>query len=89
MVNSGNANACTGKRHAGRREGPRCWREIAVPVEQVLVGSTGRIGVLMPMPQVKSGSRHAGNCSVTRAAPRKPRRSDQHPADCGRFKLAG
>ena len=57
VVNSGNANACTG------RQGLRDAREMAALVaeqfgireEHVLVGSTGRIGVLMPMPNVRRG----------------------------------
>ena len=61
VVNSGNANACTGK------QGMKDAREMTVllakhlhmPEEQVLVGSTGRIGVTMPMANVKSGILHA------------------------------
>ena len=61
VVNSGNANACTGK------QGMKDAREMAavlakrlhMPEEQVLVGSTGRIGVTMPMANVKSGILHA------------------------------
>jgi glutamate N-acetyltransferase/amino-acid N-acetyltransferase len=57
VVNSGNANACTG------RQGMKDAREMTavlaqqlhMPEEQVLVGSTGRIGVTMPMKNVKSG----------------------------------
>ena len=61
VVNSGNANACTG------RQGMKDAREMTavlagqlhMPEEQVLVGSTGRIGVTMPMSNVKSGILHA------------------------------
>ena len=61
VVNSGNANACTGK------QGMKDAREMTVvlakqlhmPEEQVLVGSTGRTGVTMPMTNVKSGILHA------------------------------
>src|ERR1043165_3140689 len=57
VVNSGNANACTG------RQGMKDAREMTalvakvfhMPEQHVLVGSTGRIGVTMPMPNVKSG----------------------------------
>lgn len=61
VVNSGNANACTG------RQGMKDAREMTavlakrlhLPEQQVLVGSTGRIGVTMPMANVKSGILHA------------------------------
>jgi glutamate N-acetyltransferase/amino-acid N-acetyltransferase len=57
VINSGNANACTG------RQGLKDAREMTallakllhMPAEQVLVGSTGRIGVTMPMTNVKRG----------------------------------
>jgi glutamate N-acetyltransferase/amino-acid N-acetyltransferase len=57
VINSGNANACTG------RQGLKDAREMTtllakllhMPAEQVLVGSTGRIGVTMPMANVKRG----------------------------------
>lgn len=57
VVNSGNANACTG------RQGMADAREMVAFAEKTLglsrglalVGSTGRIGVTMPMPQVRAG----------------------------------
>jgi glutamate N-acetyltransferase/amino-acid N-acetyltransferase len=57
VINSGNANACTG------RQGLKDAREMTalvakllhMPAERVLVGSTGRIGVTMPMANVKRG----------------------------------
>jgi len=57
VVNSGNANACTGK------QGLKDAREMAQFTEQALglsaglalVGSTGRIGVTLPMDQVRAG----------------------------------
>jgi glutamate N-acetyltransferase/amino-acid N-acetyltransferase len=56
-VNSGNANACTG------RQGMKDAREMArfteralkLPAGMALVGSTGRIGVPMPMDNVRAG----------------------------------
>ena len=82
VVNSGNANACTGER--GMKDARTMTRiaaeaiteegHLCVPLEyrtpelvrlpeifedDVLVGSTGRIGVTLPMPNVKSGIRHA------------------------------
>src|SRR5258708_4946530 len=57
VVNSGNANACTGAR--GLRDALEMTAVAAkilrVPAAQVLVASTGRIGVTLPMPNVKRG----------------------------------
>jgi glutamate N-acetyltransferase/amino-acid N-acetyltransferase len=57
VVNSGNANACTGKQ--GMKDAREMTNVLAKQLhmreEQVLVGSTGRIGVTMPMANVKSG----------------------------------
>jgi glutamate N-acetyltransferase/amino-acid N-acetyltransferase len=57
VVNSGNANACTGKQ--GLKDA-RAMTEILadglqIPAHKILLGSTGRIGVTMPMPNVKRG----------------------------------
>lgn len=57
VVNSGNANACTGAQ--GLRDA-RTMTEIVskifrLPIENVLVASTGRIGVNMPMTNVERG----------------------------------
>ncbi|HTI99616.1 MAG TPA: bifunctional ornithine acetyltransferase/N-acetylglutamate synthase, partial [Dongiaceae bacterium] len=61
VINSGNANACTGRQ--GLRDARAMTAEVArqlhLPAEYVLVGSTGRIGVTMPMPNVISGIQHA------------------------------
>ena len=61
VVNSGNANACTGRQ--GMKDALEMTALVAkqfhMPVEHVLVGSTGRIGVTMPMANVKSGILHA------------------------------
>jgi glutamate N-acetyltransferase/amino-acid N-acetyltransferase len=57
VVNSGNANACTGRQ--GMKDADTMTRQIAhalhMPPEHVLVASTGRIGVPLPMPNVKRG----------------------------------
>jgi glutamate N-acetyltransferase / amino-acid N-acetyltransferase len=57
VVNSGNANACTGKR--GLQDALEMVRfteqALAFPHGSVLVGSTGRIGVTMPMDNVRAG----------------------------------
>jgi len=57
VVNSGNANACTGKQGlADAREMVRFTeRALNLPKSSVLVGSTGRIGVTMPMDNVRTG----------------------------------
>ncbi|MGA2543654.1 MAG: bifunctional glutamate N-acetyltransferase/amino-acid acetyltransferase ArgJ [Verrucomicrobiota bacterium] len=60
VVNSGNANACTGRQ--GLRNAQAMARAVAaacrgrgISARQVLVASTGRIGVPLPMTQVKQG----------------------------------
>jgi glutamate N-acetyltransferase/amino-acid N-acetyltransferase len=57
VVNSGNANACTGNQ--GLKDAMEMTaivaQEFRLPEEHVLVGSTGRIGVVMPMSNVKRG----------------------------------
>src|SRR5689334_11755476 len=57
VVNSGNANACTGKQGlADAREMVRFTeRALNLPAGAALVGSTGRIGVAMPMDNVRAG----------------------------------
>jgi glutamate N-acetyltransferase/amino-acid N-acetyltransferase len=57
VVNSGNANACTGRQGmADAKEMTALTAKLLhMPVEQVLVGSTGRIGVNMPMENVRLG----------------------------------
>ena len=57
VVNSGNANACTGKQ--GMKDALAMVRltekTLGIKDGYALVGSTGRIGVTMPMEQVNSG----------------------------------
>jgi glutamate N-acetyltransferase/amino-acid N-acetyltransferase len=57
VINSGNANACTGRQGlADAREMTALLAEhLHMPAEHVLVGSTGRIGVTMPMKNVRAG----------------------------------
>jgi glutamate N-acetyltransferase/amino-acid N-acetyltransferase len=57
VVNSGNANACTGKQGLkdARDMAALAARKLKVAPELVLVGSTGRIGVPLPMPNVRTG----------------------------------
>ena len=59
MVNSGNANACTGER--GHRDALETTELVAekfgVDVDEVLVASTGVIGVHLPMEKLRTGLR--------------------------------
>jgi glutamate N-acetyltransferase/amino-acid N-acetyltransferase len=57
VVNSGNANACTGKQGlADAREMVSFTeRALNLPKGSAFVGSTGRIGVTMPMDNVRAG----------------------------------
>ncbi len=57
IINSGNANACTGKR--GLKNAQRMVEATAqglhVPVRHVLVCSTGKIGIPMPIAKISQG----------------------------------
>jgi len=57
VVNSGNANACTGKQGLAdaREMTSLVAKQFGLREQRVLVGSTGRIGVLMPMENVRRG----------------------------------
>ena len=61
VVNSGNANACTGPR--GLEDAREMAREVALALrlapEEVLVASTGVIGVPLPMEKLRAGIREA------------------------------
>jgi glutamate N-acetyltransferase / amino-acid N-acetyltransferase len=61
VVNSGNANACTGQRGRLDAEGMAKLAAAALHLSaaEVLVASTGRIGVPMPMDNVKKGIEQA------------------------------
>ncbi|MFS8572361.1 MAG: bifunctional ornithine acetyltransferase/N-acetylglutamate synthase, partial [Clostridia bacterium] len=54
VVNSGNANACTGQRglEDARQMAALCARALGVAEEEVLVASTGVIGVPLPMEKI-------------------------------------
>ena len=62
VVNSGNANACTGER--GKKDAKTMatltGKHLAIDPELVYVASTGRIGLNLPMPNIKRGIRSAG-----------------------------
>jgi glutamate N-acetyltransferase/amino-acid N-acetyltransferase len=57
VINSGNANACTGRQGLlDAREMVRFTEQaLDLPNGSALVGSTGRIGVVMPMDNVRAG----------------------------------
>jgi len=57
VINSGNANACTGRQGLRDAADMVLFTELSlnVPRGSVLVGSTGRIGVTLPMDQVRAG----------------------------------
>src|SRR5204863_1348808 len=57
VVNSGCANACTGDEglQAARDMAAETARLVGCPVEQVLVASTGVIGVALPIARVMTG----------------------------------
>ena len=61
VINSGNANACTGER--GDRDTAEMARwtaqSLGLPADSVLVMSTGVIGAFLPMPQISEGIRAA------------------------------
>src|SRR2546423_1192362 len=59
VVNSGNANACTGAQGLkdAQAMAAEAGRFLNLQPQHVLVGSTGRIGVLMPMANIKRGIR--------------------------------
>ena len=57
VINSGNANACTGKQGMADAREMVAFTEKALGLSagRALVGSTGRIGVTMPMDNVRAG----------------------------------
>ena len=57
VINSGNANACTGKQGLQDAQEMVRYAERALnfPKGSVLAGSTGRIGVTLPMDNVRAG----------------------------------
>src|ERR1700736_869851 len=64
VVNSGNANACTGRQGMvdARRMTELAARALAINENDVLVCSTGRIGVWMPMKNIERGIRACAPC---------------------------
>jgi len=97
VVNSGNANACTGKQGlADAREMAACAeRALNLSAGRALVGSTGRIGVTLPMDRVRAGIIAAADVLGTTAehaahATEAIMTSDTQPKQVAvEFKLAG
>ena len=74
VVNSGNANACTGARGMADAETMTelTARSLGIEAREVLVCSTGRIGVSMPMANVKRGiADAAGRLSASSLSARR------------------
>jgi glutamate N-acetyltransferase/amino-acid N-acetyltransferase len=71
VVNSGNANACTGAQglEDARRMATLAGQALDVPAEQVLVASTGIIGHALPMDRLNEGIQAAAAALATDAAP--------------------
>ncbi len=61
IVNSGNANACTGTNGLknARKMAELTAKQIGIKPSAVLVSSTGRIGVQMPMDKIEAGIKKA------------------------------
>tara|TARA_A100001015_G_C15042944_1_gene741122 strand:+ start:3966 stop:5186 length:1221 start_codon:yes stop_codon:yes gene_type:complete len=61
LVNSGNANACTGKRGVADtfKTAKEVARHLNIHSKEVLVCSTGRIGVPLPMSRITAGIKDA------------------------------
>jgi glutamate N-acetyltransferase / amino-acid N-acetyltransferase len=95
IVNSGCANACTGAEglQAARDMAAETAREIGCPVEQVLVASTGVIGVALPMDKVRRGLTEAVRtlgADQGPAAARAIMTTDPFPKEAAiRFKIRG
>jgi glutamate N-acetyltransferase/amino-acid N-acetyltransferase len=97
VVNSGNANACTGKQGLAdaRDMASLVAKQFGLCEQHVLVGSTGRIGVLMPMENVQRGIVAASqlvNASISSAdaVAEAIMTSDTEPKQIAvEFKLAG
>ena len=77
VVNSGNANACTGSQ--GFKDallmGKLCADELDLDPAEVLVASTGVIGRPMPMDRLRAGIPRAAGGVLCVRVPQPPRRS--------------
>lgn len=89
VANSGNANACTGKRgiQDAKSMATETARVLGIEARHVFVASTGRIGVPLPMANIRKGIRLAAksladNRAQARAAARAILTSDTRPKEC-------
>ena len=97
VVNSGNANACTGERgmRDARATAALVARLVGCEKEQVAVASTGIIGRPLPMDRLRAGVRAAYGALSTdptaaRAAERAIMTTDTRPKSCAvRAEIAG
>ena len=97
VINSGNANACTGPRGLkdAREMAALLADELLLKPEDVLVGSTGRIGLPLPMPHIRAGIREIareldGAPSAAHHAAEAIMTSDTHAKEIAvEFKLGG
>jgi len=97
VANSGNANACTGTRGLRDAEAmaAEAGRQLGQPPEQVLVASTGRIGLPLPLANIRAGIRQAARLlgsspDHAAAAAEAIMTSDTRPKQIAvEFKLAG
>ncbi len=95
VANSGNANACTGARglRDARQMAAQVARALHMPERHVLVASTGRIGVPLPIAAVRRGIRDALEAldhspRAAELAARAIMTSDTHPKQLAvEFKL--
>jgi glutamate N-acetyltransferase/amino-acid N-acetyltransferase len=77
IVNSGCANACTGKHGLAdaRATAEIAARELGIKSDSVYVASTGVIGEFLPMPKVETGIRTAAGLLSASGWNRRPRQS--------------
>lgn len=98
LLNSGNANACTGG--AGLRNAARTAEEVAraldTDFQNILVCSTGRIGVPLPMdkmlpaiPQLVASLSRKGAHAAARAIMTSDSVPKECAVDCGKFRIGG
>ena len=87
VANSGNANACTGVpglQHA-KRMCAAAGKALGLKAKQVLVCSTGRIGVVMPIDKIETTLGEMESClgrNGSIAAARAIMTSDTYPKEC-------
>ncbi len=72
IVNSGNANACTGAQGlvAAKAMASAVAQGLSIPVHQVFVGSTGVIGRVLPIDRIKAGIPSLISCLSVRGGRR-------------------